>query len=599
MIQNYKNIKSLFSKETYKLYIMLLLNLISTVLEVFSIGLIPVFVVIITDLDLLLSKISGIEILDFVSNLSHSKIVTISALSLITIFIIKNLFLLFVLFFQGKLIMKLRSQTSNKLFSRYIFMSYEKLINKNPAILIRTIENDIGNAFTYIQAFLMLIREILILVSLLLLLFFTNYLISTVSILSLGFPVIIFYYFYRSKLKIKGKQLQIYLGNKLKTINQALGSFKELKIMNRENFFKKNFEKINLRSEQLNFFSYMVTSTPRLFLEVTALLSVALVSVILFIVENNPDSIVPLISLLAVTAIRLIPSLNIITSSLTTLRFKKPSFELISEELHDFKNTPKDNQILVSNKKISQRKINFENELFLQNLYFNYLNTDKNVLKNIDLKIQKGSKVGIIGRSGAGKSTLVDLILGLLKPNKGKIFIDNIKLDEVAESWQKKIGYIPQDIYLLDDSIRNNISFGIDEDQVNENLINKAIKMAQLEKLILSLPEKENTIVGNRGVKLSGGEKQRISIARAIYNNPEILILDEATSALDIENENKILAEMSENLSEKTSIIISHRNNTVKGCDIIYVIENGMIIDNGNFDEVMKRNSFLKETNLN
>ena len=315
MIKNYKNIKSLFSKETYKIYILLFLSLISTVLEVFSIGLIPVFVIIITDLDSLLLKISEIGLLEFVSHLSHPEIVTISALSLIVIFVFKNLFLLFVLFFQGKLIMKLRSQTSNKLFSHYIFMSYEKLINKNPAILIRTIENDIGNAFTYIQAFLMLIKEVLILISLLLLLFFSNYLISSVSILSLGLPIIIFYFFYRNKLKIKGKQLQADLGVKLKTINQALGSFKELKIMNRENFFKKQFEKINFRTEKLNFFSYMITSTPRLFLEVTALLSVATVSVILYLVENNPNSIVPLISLLAVTAVRLIPSLNIITSS--------------------------------------------------------------------------------------------------------------------------------------------------------------------------------------------------------------------------------------------------------------------------------------------
>jgi ABC-type multidrug transport system fused ATPase/permease subunit len=189
----------------------------------------------------------------------------------------------------------------------------------------------------------------------------------------------------------------------------------------------------------------------------------------------------------------------------------------------------------------------------------------------------------------------VDLILGLLNPQKGQVYVDDNKLREVVDSWQGKIGYIPQEIYLLDDTIKNNIAFGIPKENINEELINNVLKVAQLEKLVHSLPDKLETIIGNKGIKLSGGEKQRIAIARAVYNNPEILILDEATSALDIDNENKILAEINQNLSDKTTIIISHRNNTVKNCDIIYVMEDGKIIDNGKFQEVMERNSFLKE----
>ena len=591
----YKNLILLFSKNTYKLYFLFIASLFSTLLEVFSLGSIPVFVMVITDADLILSKISQISYLNFILKFDRSQIVIFSGILLLLIFLFKNLFLLLVIYFQGKLIMDLRLKTSNDIFSYYILMPYEELINKNPAILIRTIESDIGNTFAYILAFFTLIRECLILIFIFILLFVTNFFISIVSILTLGIPVIIFYYSYRSTLKTKGKLLLVEAGNKLKLINQSLGSFKELKITNRENFFLKNFNLVVLSLEKLGFFSYLITSIPRLFLEITALLSVVVVSVLLYLLEDNTYSIIPLISLLAVTAVRLIPSLNAITRSLTTLKLRKPSFELIVDEIKRLKENKnfQDNKNLINQDKT--KNFNFKSELIIRNVSFKYFEANKAVLENLNFKIKKGSKVGIIGRSGAGKSTLVDLILGLLKPQKGQIYVDDNNLDEVINSWQGKIGYIPQEIYLLDDSIKNNIAFGIEKENINEKLINSAVKVAQLENLVLSLPNKLETIIGNRGVKLSGGEKQRIAIARAVYNRPEILILDEATSALDIDNENKILGEINQNLSDKTTIIISHRNNTVKNCDIIYVIENGKIIDEGDFEDVMRRNSFLKE----
>ena len=593
----YSDLKILLSKDFFKIYLLFFASLLSTLFEVISIGSIPIFVMIITDLDLILSKISQIHYLKFILNFEHSKIVIFGAIALMLIFLFKNLFLLLLLFFQGKLLMRLRAKTSNNIFSHYISLPYEKLINRNPAILIRTIESDIGNSFTYIQSLLMLVRESLILISLFLLLIFANPFISSISILSLGIPVLFFYYFYRNKLKVKGKLLQIELGKKLKIINQSLGSFKELKIMRRENFFLNNFQEINLNSEKLSFFSYIITSTPRLFLEVTALLSVVVVSAILYIIENNTQSIIPLISLLSVTAIRLIPALSVITTSLTTLRFKRPSFELIVDEIKELKKSLELQSKQNLNKENYNKKFEFNNQISLENISFSYFDANKVAIENINFKVKKGSKVGIIGRSGAGKSTLVDLMLGLLKPQKGEIYLDNYKIDEVSESWQSQIGYIQQDIYLLDDTIKNNISFGVEKDKINEKLINKVVKIAQLEKFINSLPNRLDTIVGNRGIKISGGEKQRIAIARALYNNPQVIILDEATSSLDIDNENKILNEINENLSDKTMIVISHRNNTVKNCDIIFVMENGKIIDNGSFSDVMDRNSFLREIN--
>ena len=589
----YTKLKSLFSKNTYKLYLLFVANLFSTFLEVLSIGSIPVFVMMITDVDLVLSKISEISYLTFILKYEDSQLIIFSAIFLLLIFLFKNLYLLFVLYFQGKLIMNLRLKISTNIFSYYILMPYEELINKNPAIVIRTIESDVSNTFVYIQSFFTIIRESLILVSIFILLFITNFFISSISILTLGVPLIIFWYTYKNALKVKGKLFLIESGKKLKLINQSLASFKELKISNRENYFLKSFTFITQGLEKLGFFNYLITAIPRLFLEVTALLSIVVVSVLLYLIENDTQSIIPLISLLAVTAVRLIPSLNAITTSLTTLRFRKPSFELIVNEINKLKE--KNFQIKETTVNVNNKNFEFKNELIVKNVYFKYQDANKAVLENLNFKIKKGSKVGIIGRSGAGKSTLVDLILGLLNPQEGQIYVDDNKLHEVVDSWQSKIGYIPQEIYLLDDSIKNNIAFGIPKENINEELINNVLKVAQLEKLVHSLPDKLETIIGNKGIKLSGGEKQRIAIARAVYNNPEILILDEATSALDIDNENKILAEINQNLSDKTTIIISHRNNTVKNCDIIYVMEDGKIIDNGKFQDVMERNSFLKE----
>ena len=365
--------------------------------------------------------------------------------------------------------------------------------------------------------------------------------------------------------------------------------------MRRENFFLNSFQKTVLNTEKLNFFSYMVTSTPRLFLEITALFSVVIGAVMLYSIGNNAESIVPLISLFAVTTVRLIPALNVITASLATLRYKKPSFDLIISEIKEMKQNIniKNKNGFVNEKKINEFK--FNNEIDIKNVSFSYFDTTKTVVKHLNLKIKKGSSVGIIGRSGAGKSTLVDLILGLLDPKNGEIYIDNCKLDGVRSNWQSKIGYIPQDIYLLDDTIKNNISFGIKNEEIDNSLIEKVTKIAQLENFINLLPDKLETVVGNRGVRISGGEKQRIGIARALYNNPKILIFDEATSSLDIDNENKILGEIYQGISDKTLIIISHRNNTVKYCDSIYVMEEGEIIDQGPYKKIMEKHQYLSE----
>jgi ATP-binding cassette subfamily C protein len=444
----------------------------------------------------------------------------------------------------------------------------------------------------------MLIRESLILVALFIFLLFVDPLITLFSLFLMGVPVLSFYTFYKKKLKSKGKNLQIVLGEEIKAVNQSLGAIKETKLFNKEYHFLSYFKKLVQNKESLQFFSYLISTSPRLFLEVVALFSVVMISTFLIFFGKAPNTILPLVSLFAISAVRFIPALNVITASLTTMRFRHASFDLVVKEIKNLESRP----VLFKKDTSTQNEVkNFKlnDAIIMKDISFDYEEGERTTLKNINLQIKQGTSVGIIGKSGSGKSTLVDIMLGLLEPQKGGVYLDNKNIKNELSLWQKQIGYIPQDIYLLDDSIKKNITFGLKEEEIDEKLLLQTLKIAQLKDFVDTLPDAINTFVGNRGVKLSGGERQRIGIARALYNLPKIMVFDEATSSLDIENENKILNEIYENRDDKTLIIISHRNNTVKYCDLIYVLEDGKLIDQGSFKEIFNKHAYLKEMNIN
>ena len=465
----------------------------------------------------------------------------------------------------------------------------------NPATYVRTLEADVGNSFTVVGCYLALLRELLILISVFLLLFFTDIFISFISLMILVLPVLIFYFYYRKTLKEKGQTLVEKTGERIKITNQSLGGIKETKILNKENFFLDKFFRTNQTIEKIGFFSSIISVTPRLFLEVSALLAITSICAILIMIGRPVDAILPMISLLAISTVRFIPALNIITSSFTTIRIRKYSIDLIVDLIKKANSlSGKKKSEGVYKKDFSQNEI-FSNNIKLKNISFNYGTDKKIAVNNINIDIAKGKSIGLIGKSGSGKSTLVDIIIGLIEPSTGEIFIDDNNLSIKKISWQKQLGYVPQEVYLLDDTIRNNITFGLEKEEIDEKLLSDVIEKSQLKNLINSLTKKLDTFIGDRGARLSGGEKQRIGIARALYNKPKVIVFDEATSSLDVYNENKILKEIYENKKDKTLIIISHRNNTVKYCDLIYVLEDGKIIDNGTFEQIMKKHSYLKE----
>ena len=370
-------------------------------------------------------------------------------------------------------------------------------------------------------------------------------------------------------------------------LSQNLGSIKEIKILKRENYQSLNFKKIVSKIGLMSFFQGVVQSIPRLALEVIAIFFIVAICFYYISRGLSFENIVPIISLFGVAAVRMIPSLNVITLSLTSIKFQSPAVKTLIDEIKITEKFIIDNETL--DESFENRKsidIDNKNKLVLKNINFNYLEKKSKTLSNIDLSIELGQTIGIIGPSGSGKTTLINIILGLIEPDKGSVMIDNLSIFENLKAWREEIGYVPQDTYLLDAPIKNNIAFGIDELKIDNHKMNTAINLSQNKDFISSLPEGINTIVGDRGVRISGGQKQRIGIARALYHNPSILIMDEATSNLDIENENKIIHEINLNKKNRTVIIISHRKNTVKYCDNIFLMKSGCIQELGNYNKI-------------
>ena len=589
MIQDIKNI---CSRKHIKYLILLLLGMfIAAAIEIVGLGSVPIFIMIIIDIDVLINKFPTFFANDYIKSLSQDYITIFGGIILILIFLLKNVYLSLFLFFQGKVIKILRTDVRNKLFKKYINAPYSFHIINNPSVLIRNITQSVSGAINTILSTLTVTREILILIVVFILLFLNEPAVS-ISVFSILILITgLFMFFTRQTLISRGEQVQFLFEDQMKTMNHTLGSIRETKILNRENYLTNLFMHQVDKIEKHSFFSYFLSQTPRLFLEFIAVFTVALMTIIFVLINLSNEQILPTISLLAVCAIRLIPAFNSIVSSISTRRFSKASLKIVSGEMINVPIEDKfKNKNLIEEK--NYKKYLFKDQIKFENVFFSHENSNAKILQNISLEIRRGQKVGIIGKSGAGKSTLIDLILGLIKPTKGKILIDDLNLDYNLRDWQKQIGYVPQDIYLLDDTIKNNIAFGLNTNDINQERILKSIELSRLKDYVGSLEKKENTVVGNRGIKVSGGQKQRIGIARALYHNPKILILDEATSSLDAINERKIMEEIYNTAKNTTLIIVTHRYKPVSNCDKIYLLDNGKIIDEGKFADLEKRHSF-------
>ena len=507
-------------------------------------------------------------------NLSQKEFIYICLVSTIAIYFIKNLFLLIFLWFHTRFNLNVHRSLINKLYSTYMNIDYLFHIKTNSAQLLTNIQSGASHTKFYIETYYRLIVEIVLLISIfLLLLIIEPYSTLITSIFCLIMTGILFFYS-KNKLLQNGKLKIVHEASINRLLISSLHGIKEVQILDRQDGFEENLNQqfVDLNKLELNYI--ILTSLPRISLEVIGVFSFVIFIVVLLIQNQNPSDIIPLIALFSISFIRVLPSAVSVVQNLQHRKYHKPAFELIFEELEMLKKAnfidKKDKQQISEFNKI-KIDINFDK------LFFRYPNFEKNVLNNINLKIDHGEVLGIVGSSGSGKTTLVDNLLGLLKPTAGKILANDKDIQLNIHQWQKKIGYVSQSIFIMDASIEENIVFGIEPEKIDKKLMEYALSSAKLIELNQKLSNSTNPRVGENGVRLSGGQRQRIGIARALYRNPSILLLDEATNSLDKDTENQILDVIGNLKKEKTVILISHDKKSLRYCNRIISLNNGYI----------------------
>jgi ABC-type multidrug transport system fused ATPase/permease subunit len=561
----------LTSEQKKELILLTILMTVGLLFEMIGVGIVIPVLGIITNIEII-NKYPVLK--SFFSNtndqLQHEKLVIYALLLLVIVYLSKTIYLMFLTWRQSRISSTLSAHLAKKLFSGYLDLPYLFHTERNSSDLIRNIQSEVNYFNNIAQSFITLTTEISGIIGIA----FILLIIEPVGAISVSTFLIlfafIFYRLVRNKLLRLGYERQIEEGNLIRILNEGFGSIKISKLMGKTNYFIKLFNKTSNKKAITYSTIFAFQQFPRLYIEFMGVLSIALFIISMSFLSKPIDTLLPVIGVFIVAAFRLMPSVNRILGSMQNIRSAKPVVDLLHNEfLLISKNYPNQNQL--------SSKFTFNNIIEINSLYFSYPNTNNLILENISFKIHKGECVGFIGPSGSGKSTLVDIMLGLITPTSGKILVDNFEITENSYEWQQKIGYVSQFIYLTDDSIRNNVAFGIPNDEVDENAIIIAIKMAQLQEHIEKLPDGILTKVGEQGIQLSGGQRQRIGIARALYYNPDVLVFDEATSALDSNTEKEVIASINSLKGKKTIIIIAHRLSTLSICDKIFKIENGTI----------------------
>ena len=481
---------------------------------------------------------------------------------IIVIFTIKSFFLTLFSFVQNKFIATVRLFLTNKLYNIYLSQSYNFFLQNNSSTLIRNI-SEIDLISKYIKNLTILVNEILVFTSIALLLLVFEPIGAFSVICLVGSASYILFIYFKKKLYILGKTRVQYSSKRLKNLQDTFGLIKEIKIYNRVDNYKNLFGYNNKQIASSEFMQSYIDSLPRYWLEWIIIIASFFLCSLLFFLNKDTSYIITILGLFALSAYRMLPSIIRITNSFQFIEYNKSSFNLISKELQKKYNPTLK---IINNKQLDNYK-----SIVLKKINFSFSSVDKKILQNINFKIHFGEAIGIIGESGIGKTTIINLILGLIKPTSGKILIDNKKdIFENIHLWQNSIGYVPQNIYLSDDTIKQNIAFGIPDHKINMRLLKKSIIQSNLSKLVKNSRLGIDTRIGEFGSKISGGQKQRIGIARALYNDPKILIFDESTSSLDIETEKKIIEEIKLLKSKKTVIIVSHRLSSLRYCDSVY-----------------------------
>lgn len=571
VLKKYKQIMSRGQK--LRIFVIILMMLIGGALETVSVSLvIPLVTAIMTPDFVEQNKYAKMicEIFDLHSSNSFMMLVIIC---LIMIYFGKNLFLYFEYYVQTRFACNNRFALQRSVMQVYINKPYEFFLNESTATVLQVVNGDVSAAFSLLSTLMGLFTELTISVALIVTIIVVDPIMAMLVAMILLSLMIFLGAILKPILRQAGVKTRESNAIANKWLIQSMHGIKEVKVANKEEFFVEQYSragKISVECEKKN---TVLNNVPRLMIEsVTVSAMLGVIAVLLYNGKDVTD-LMPQLSAFAMAAVRLLPSTNRISTAYNKISYQEPMLDKVLETVQDISNYRK-----TEKESIGINKLLFEEKVELCDITYRYPNTDKNVLNHASMVIPVGKSVGIIGTSGAGKTTAVDVLLGLLKPIEGSVLSDGISVDKDYYGWLSHLSYIPQTIYMLDDTIRANVAFGCEIDSVDDSRIWNAIREAQLEEFVNSLPEGLDTFIGEQGVRLSGGQRQRIGIARALYTDPELIILDEATSALDNETEAAIMDAINSLHGKKTLVIIAHRLTTIKECDMIYRVENGSIV---------------------
>lgn len=544
--------------------------MIGMMLEMLGIGLILPVITIVSDPDMIGNYPILSELLQKLGSPSKTELMIGAMILLVFIYSIKNIYLALLAWKQSKFVYSTQAEMAKLLFRGYINQPYTFHLQSNSADLINNLQVELNLFMNYmLNPSMLLLAESLVVLGLVgLLLYFEP--VGLLSVLTL-FLVVggLFQWLTKKRIIHWGKLRQHHEALRMKHAQQGISAIKDVKVYGTEDFFISEYEKNTEQSLSMHQKNSFVQNITRLWLEILAISGLLLLCFGMFLQDKTVIEILPVLGLFAAVSFRLMPSISRIVSAINLLRFGTSITEVIASEFKQLEQI-ESHQVVT--------KMSFESDIKFSDVSFKYPSSHRSALRNVDISVQKGEMVGFIGPSGAGKSTLIDILMGLLQPDEGCLKVDNKPIDlDNLKGWQRLIGYVPQTIYLTDDTIKRNIAFGIDDNDINEHAVSQAIKAAQLQAFVDELPDGMNTVLGERGVRMSGGQRQRIGIARALYHDPEVLVLDEATSALDTETESGIMDAVVRLQGQKTIFIIAHRLSTLERVDKLFSVERGLV----------------------
>ena len=577
----------LLGPDRIKIPFLFLLFLGTSILDLAGLGIIAPYIALMVDPNALKGPL--LWLIDFLGfNHEHQSLLTNLGIVLLVIFIFKTISVLTInwVIIRFSLSQQLRLRTF--LMKSYQRMKYTDFLQRNSSEYIHSIQTLTVNYSMTVMFVLRSLSEGFVGIVILVFLAWTNLQALLLLVILLGTMIYVYDRAFRSKLSYFGEQINLANILVLRGINEATEGLKEIRVLGKEKLFLNLVQSGASQMKKYYSFQQMIQTSPRYLLELIMIIFMVLLIISLLSFEEGLKFLLPTLGVFGMAALRLIPSLNLISGSLIQLRVNYDGINRLSKDISEIQ---LDNKYHVSNSKkklIEKEKIyDTFKVLELNDLSFRYPNVSNNALDNINLKISAGESIGFIGKSGSGKTTLLDVLLGLLEPSSGSIKFNEVPLEESLSEWLSNTAYIPQRVFLMDDSLKKNVALGMDDEQIDMNRLHQAIEQAQLNDLVKQLPKGVDNLVGERGIRLSGGQRQRIALARAFYHGRNVLVMDEATSALDHSTENQIIEEIKLLKGKITLIIITHRLSTVKNCDNIYRLEMGKIVNRGPLENIL------------